>query len=75
MSELSSTAAALVAKKLREEGDANIKLRLVDKSFHATRYVDPLAPREGSDRQFWPKEVTPEMEQRWLAIIRKSRSV
>lgn len=39
------------------------------------RYADPLVPRKTSDPQFWPKDVTREMEQRWLAMIKEHRSV
>lgn len=39
------------------------------------RYADPLVPRKTPDPRFWPKDVTPEMEQRWLAMIKESRSV
>lgn len=39
------------------------------------RYADPLVPRKTSDPQFWPKDVTLEMEQRWLAMIKEHRSV
>lgn len=77
MSDLSSAAAAIVAnatKKLREEGEA-AKSRLLDQQFHISRYADPLVPRKASDRQFWPKDVTVEMEQRWLAMIKEHRSV
>ncbi|KAF3071906.1 hypothetical protein V8C43DRAFT_297987 [Trichoderma afarasin] len=38
------------------------------------RYVDPLVPRKTSDPQNWPRGVTPEMEQKWLAIIKEHRS-
>ncbi|PON28062.1 hypothetical protein TGAM01_v203199 [Trichoderma gamsii] len=87
MSELSNSAAAIVAnatKKLREEGEV-AKSRLLDQQFHITltgairlcvgRYADPLVPRKTSDPQFWPKDVTLEMEQRWLAMIKEHRSV
>lgn len=39
------------------------------------RYADPLVPRKTSDPQFWPKDVTLEMEQRWLAMIKEHWSV
>ncbi|EHK48039.1 uncharacterized protein TrAtP1_000753 [Trichoderma atroviride] len=77
MSELSSAAAAIVAnatKKLREEGEA-AKSRLLDQQFHISRYADPLVLRKAADRQFWPKDVTVEMEKRWLAMIKELRSV
>lgn len=38
------------------------------------RYADPLVPRKTSDAQFWPKDVTPEMEQKWLAMIKEQHS-
>ncbi|RFU73841.1 kinase [Trichoderma arundinaceum] len=40
----------------------------------AGRYADPLVPRKTSDPQFWPKDVTPEMEKEWLAMIKEHRS-
>ncbi|KAL7946337.1 hypothetical protein V8C42DRAFT_320302 [Trichoderma barbatum] len=77
MAEASSPAAPTASnasKRLREDGEA-IKGRLLDQNFHITRYVDPLVPRKTSDPQFWPKDVTPEMEQKWLAMIKEHRSV
>ncbi|KAH8126689.1 hypothetical protein ACSS6W_001501 [Trichoderma asperelloides] len=77
MAESSSAAAASVAnaaKRLREEAEA-AKNRLLDQQFHISRYADPLVPRKTSDPQFWPKDVTREMEQRWLAMIKEHRSV
>ncbi|KAH6610464.1 hypothetical protein Trco_000484 [Trichoderma cornu-damae] len=65
--------ASNAAKRLREDSEA-AKGRLVDQHFHIGRYADPLVPRKTSDAQFWPKDVTPEMEQRWLAMIKEHRS-
>ncbi|QYT01082.1 hypothetical protein H0G86_008134 [Trichoderma simmonsii] len=69
----SAPAASNASKRLREDGEA-IKSRLLDQQFHITRYVDPLVPRKTSDPQNWPRGVTPEMEQKWLAIIKEHRS-
>ncbi|KAL7817728.1 hypothetical protein V8C26DRAFT_397748 [Trichoderma gracile] len=69
----SSTATSSKPKRPREDGEA-IKSRLVDQQFHIGRYADPLVPRKTSDLQFWPKDVTPEMEKKWLAIIGKYHS-
>ncbi|KAL6910669.1 hypothetical protein GGI43DRAFT_19207 [Trichoderma evansii] len=69
-----ANATANAAKRLREEGEA-AKNRLLDQQFHISRYADPLVPRKTSDPQFWPKDVTPEMEQRWLAMIKEHQSV
>ncbi|KAM0252101.1 hypothetical protein ACHAQJ_007898 [Trichoderma viride] len=77
MAESSSPAApsaSNAAKRLKEDSEA-AKSRLLDQQFHIGRYADPLVPRKTSDPQFWPKEVTPEMEQRWLTMIREHRSV
>ena len=41
---------------------------------HTGRYADPLVPRKTSDLQFWPKDVTPEMEKKWLEIIEQHRA-
>ncbi|PTB67274.1 hypothetical protein BBK36DRAFT_1158113 [Trichoderma citrinoviride] len=75
MAESSSAAAAAAskAKRPREDGEA-IKSRLLDQQFHIGRYADPLVPRKTSDVQFWPKDVTPEMEKKWLEIIEQHRA-
>ncbi|KAL7937762.1 hypothetical protein V8C35DRAFT_293508 [Trichoderma chlorosporum] len=76
MAEASSPAAPAASnasKRLREDVET-IKGRLLDQHFHITRYADPLAPRKTADAQFWPKGVTPEMEQKWLAMIKEHRS-
>lgn len=76
MAEASSPAAPTASnasKRLREDSEA-IKSRLLDQHFHITRYADPLVPRKTLDSQFWPRDVTPEMEQKWLAMIKEHRS-
>ncbi|KAL6891241.1 hypothetical protein HDV57DRAFT_289346 [Trichoderma longibrachiatum] len=73
MAESSSpTASTSKPKRPREDGEA-IKSRLLDQQFHIGRYADPLVPRKTSDLQFWPKDVTPEMEKKWLAIVKEHR--
>ncbi|KAL6867868.1 hypothetical protein J3F83DRAFT_77191 [Trichoderma novae-zelandiae] len=75
MAEASSPTAtsSKAPKRPREDGEA-IKSRLLDQQFHIGRYADPLVPRKTSDPRLRPKDVTPEMEKKWLAIIEEHRS-
>ncbi|KAK5990633.1 hypothetical protein PT974_08902 [Cladobotryum mycophilum] len=56
--------------KRKDEVEA-AKARLSDQNFNMARYPDPLIPRKVADPQYWPKDVTPEMEESWLAMIRE----
>ncbi|PFH61148.1 hypothetical protein XA68_18098 [Ophiocordyceps unilateralis] len=60
------------ARKAKAERD-KVQSRLEDQSFSMNGYSDPLAPRQGIDRRFYAKGVTPELEMKWLARIKAVR--
>ncbi|KAL2023245.1 hypothetical protein VTK56DRAFT_3368 [Thermocarpiscus australiensis] len=62
-----SKAAAMNAKKMREEYDV-FKHRLLDQKFSVADYPDPLAPRPPHPKQY-PKGTDREMEQKLQKLI------
>lgn len=63
---------APLSRKQRDDYEHALT-RLVDQFFNIKRYPDPLAPRHSSDPEDFAQDVTPEMENRWLARIKASK--
>ncbi|KAM0743388.1 hypothetical protein ACQRIT_003565 [Beauveria bassiana] len=60
----------------RPKNDSNWhRSRLADATFNAKRYPDPLKARPSPDPRFGvPEGVTAEMTQKWLNMIKESKT-